>query len=78
MPAIDLDVEHGWIQSTTPGHGHLYIDVPMRWWRYAILLYGLRQAGVIERGYFWWAMRRRATFVRRPGVRKQPGDVSYR
>ena len=75
-PVIDLDTPHGYIASTTPGHGHLYIDVPMPWWRYAILLFGLYQAGVIERGFFWWAMRRRATFVRRPGIRKQSGEVS--
>jgi hypothetical protein len=77
MPVVDLDVPHELVESTTPGHGHLYLDVPMRFWRYAILLWGLYQAGVIERGFFWWALRRRATFVRPPHVRKQPDDVSY-
>lgn len=74
MPVIDLDVPHRLIPSTTEGHGHLYLDVRMPWWRYVILLYGLRQAGVIERGFFWWSLRRGATFVRRPGVRKRPTD----
>lgn len=72
-PIIDLDVPHRLVPSSTEGHSHLYIDVPMRFWRYALLLAALRLAGVIEKGYFAWSIRRRASFARLPGVYKE-GD----
>lgn len=73
-PIIDLDFPHRYIKSTSDGHGHLYIDVPMSKLRLILLLVGLRIAGVIEMGNFWWSLRRGGTFVRRPGVRKSSED----
>lgn len=81
LPIIDLDFPHRYIPSSTPGHGHLYLDFPeggISFWRLFWLLWGLRQAKAIERGYFWWSIRRGGTFVRRPGVRKTRAEESVK
>lgn len=69
-PAIDLDVPARLIPSTTEGHAHLYIDVPMSWRQYKRLLRALVAAGVVEPGYYKASRRRGATFLRLPWVRK--------
>jgi len=71
MPVLDIDIPACLLPSSTPGHGHLYIDVPMSWWRYRMLLRQLYKAGIIQKGFYDLAMRRKQTFVRRPGVTKQ-------
>ena len=78
-PIIDLDFPHRYVPSTTPGHAHLYLDVPISRWRLYALLWGLYVGGVIEKGYFLWSLRRGGTFVRRPGVAKTEAEssVSY-
>lgn len=69
--AIDVDWPVRAIPSSTPGHYHLWIDCPpMPWWRYRRLLRALKQAGVIEPGYYSAAVARRATHLRLPWVRK--------
>lgn len=73
-PIIDLDGPHRLVPSTTPGHSHLYLDVEMSWFRYVLLLAALRYAGVIERGFFLWSLRRGQTFARLPWVKKQAGE----
>lgn len=70
LPIIDLDYSHRYVPSTTPGHGHLYLDQPISSLRWVILMVGLRIGGVIEPGYFWWSLRRGGNFVRREGVHK--------
>ena len=50
-PALDFDVPARLIPSRTEGHSHLYIDVPMRWWKYKLLLRVLSFVGIIEPGY---------------------------
>lgn len=72
-PALDLDGAHFHIDSSTPGHAHLYLP-PMKRWRMFVMLWGLRVGGVIEQGNFWWTLRRGGTFVRRPGIRKMEGE----
>jgi hypothetical protein len=71
-PVLDLDVPHRYVPSSTSGHAHLYIDVPTSTWRWALLMLALRLAGVHELGYTAWSLRRGASFVRPPGVRKEP------
>lgn len=73
-PVLDLDSPHVLVKSTTDGHSHLYIDVPMSRFRMLVLLAALRFAGVIEMGNFWWSLRRGATFVRLPGTTKPPSE----
>lgn len=72
-PILDLDVKHVYIESTTEGHAHLYLP-PMKRWRMFVMLLGLRVAGVVEMGNFWWAIRRGGTFVRKPNIQKQPNE----
>lgn len=72
-PILDLDVSHIYIESTTEGHAHLFLP-PMKRWRMFVMLWGLRVAGVIEQGNFWWALRRGGTFVRLPGVKKTESE----
>lgn len=69
-PVIDLDFPHEYVPSSTAGHGHLYLNVPTSRWRMWALLAGLRISGNIEAGFFWWSLRRGATFVRTPGTDK--------
>lgn len=78
-PIIDLDFPHRYVPSTTPGHSHLYLDVPISRWRLFVLLQGLYVGGVIEKGTFYWSLRRGGTFVRREGVKKtaEEASVSY-
>lgn len=69
-PIIDLDVSHRLVPSSTVGHGHLYVEVEMSWWRYRLLLWAMRVAGIIGQGYYCAAVDRRQTLVRKPGVSK--------
>ncbi len=77
-PIIDLDYPHKYIPSTTPGHGHLYLDVPISRWRMFVLLWGLYVGGVIEFGNFWWSLRRGGTFVRRPNIKKTESEAAVK
>jgi len=70
-PVLDFDIPARYVPSTTPGHGHLYIDVPMSWEKYEAVLIALRDAGVLETGYVGAACRRKATFVRPEWVKKE-------
>lgn len=76
-PIIDLDIAHHYFRSSSDGHGHLYIDVPMPRWKMFILLAALRFTGVIEQGNFWWSLRRGGTFVRRPEVLKPEAEAGH-
>jgi hypothetical protein len=68
---IDIDHRVKAVESTTPGHFHLYIDVPMNWHDQALpLLHALADAGVVEPGYVGASERRGYTAVRLPWVRK--------
>jgi len=69
-PVLDLDVPHTLVASTSEGHSHLYLDVPMTWWRYKRLLRALAKAGIIEKGYVKASLRRKHTDVRVPWLKK--------
>lgn len=71
-PVLDIDYSAALIPSSTKGHYHLYLGVPMTWRKYKRLLKALAKAGVIERGYYRASKARKATFVRKPGVVKTP------
>jgi hypothetical protein len=73
-PVLDFDVPARYEPSTTPGHGHLYIDKPLTWAQYEQLLIVLGEVGILEKGYVGAALRRGATFVRPPWVKK-PGAL---
>jgi hypothetical protein len=58
------------IPSSTPGHGHLYVDRAMHWSMYQKLLNELVDQNVLEPGYVGASEARGWTCVRLPWVRK--------
>lgn len=73
MPVLDIDVPHRHVPSATPGHAHLYLDVPMTWRQYKRLLKALAKAGIVEPGYVRASISRKASFVRVPWLPKGQG-----
>lgn len=72
---VDVDLPLAVVPSSTPGHGHLYVDAPMQWPVYVRLLEALRDAGVLEQGYVAASIERGHTAVRLPWVRKGANDL---
>lgn len=71
-PVLDLDYAARLVESSTPGHFHLYLDgLTMTWEVYEELLAALAKAGVIQQGYARVSIARKGTFVRKPGVAKE-------
>lgn len=70
LPAVDIDHPAALVASSTAGHWHLFIDVPMSWRAYRRLLRALYLGGVIGRNAYWRSLDRGASFVRPPGVYK--------
>lgn len=50
-PALDLDIPHRYVESSTAGHGHLYIDVELTDEDYGELLDVLLRLGIIQEGF---------------------------
>jgi hypothetical protein len=72
---LDIDVTHQYVTSSTAGHGHLIVPAHIATDAYRDLLQALMRVGVVSEGYVWHASRREwTTFVRRPGISKNPGD----
>jgi len=69
-PAIDIDFPARLVPSSTEGHYHLYFDIQMPWWKYKRLLRALKNAGIVEKGFYKIAKRRKQTHLRLPHVRK--------
>ena len=70
-PVLDLDLPAVLVPSSTPGHSHLYIDLPIpddTYWR---LCDALVDAGVLQEGYVSACKSRGYTSVRLPWVRKE-------
>ncbi len=67
---LDIDVPAMLVESSTPGHHHLYIDTMMTWERYKVLLVALSDAGVIEEGFMQASLARGFSAVRLPWVGK--------
>jgi hypothetical protein len=63
MPVLDIDHQCYLLPSETPGHFHLYIDVPMSWENYAKLIEVMGEVGILEPGYVNMSRARMATFV---------------
>jgi len=79
--ALVLDIDHpAWLMpSTTPGHFHLYVDVPegITNEKYTTLLTALADAGVIEWGYASASIARGFTSVRLPWIQKEKGPKQH-
>lgn len=70
-PVLDLDIPHVYVPSSTPGHGHLYLDVPMDDESFWIFLELLSDLGIIEEGYFQASKARGYSAVRLPWIKKE-------
>jgi hypothetical protein len=75
-PVLDLDFPCRLVPSTTEGHHHLYLDRPLTWTQYRALLEVMGKIGLLEPGYVDASIRRKQTFVRKPGVVKAPDAPS--
>lgn len=76
MPIVDLDFDFRIEESSTPGHYHLYLDVPIGRVKFIVLMLVLWWCRCVEMGYAVWSIRRMGNFVRLPGIEKQPGPES--
>lgn len=75
---LDIDIPAKLIPSSTEGHSHLYIDKEMSWREYRKLLRALMKAGIIEKGYYEVSVKRKATHLRLPWVKKvESKGLSY-
>ena len=73
---VVLDIDHlAWlIPSSTPGHSHLYVDIPpVRWDDYVAFMQAAAKIGLVEQGYVDAAIRRGHSDVRLPWVQKGDG-----
>ena len=75
-PVLDIDLPCQLLPSSTPGHFHLYIDLPLDPGPYMELLQALADAGVVSRFYAEAAVHRGQTFVRPPWVKKPPKTLA--
>lgn len=69
-PVLDLDFPHRYEPSSTPGHGHLYLNNSIPWEAYERLLDAMAECRILEPGYVDASKKRKATFVRLPWVIK--------
>lgn len=72
---IDIDRPCALIPSSSEGHFHLYVQMGsmgngMEWENYAEWLRASAKVGLIEQGYAEVSIRRKATFLRLPWIRK--------
>lgn len=75
VPTLDIDLECELHPSTNEGHFHLYIDKPMVWEDYYHLMQTLCDVGIIQKGFFELSIARGASFLRKPGVTKNPDET---
>ena len=72
---LDIDLPCSLIESTTPGHYHLYIDKTLEWGRYERLLTVLADCGILEQGYVEASRARRETNLRTPWTKKSEDEA---
>lgn len=65
LPCLDIDYDAQLVESSTPGHFHLFLNKPVPWRKYKRLLRALAACDLIEPGYARASIARRATFLRR-------------
>lgn len=70
LPALDLDLDHLYVPSSSPGHGHLYLTTPLSTARYHTLLSVLYSYGIVQRGILYQVEAHGMTTVRQPHVKK--------
>ena len=71
MPMFDIDYSAELIPSSTKGHFHLYLNRPVTWFRYRMVLRAMWKAGLIEKGVYLGALHYKEVYLRKPGVKKK-------
>lgn len=70
-PTLDLDLDHVYVASSTPGHAHLYLDgIALPWADYLDWLRHSAEIGFIQPGYAHAAEIQGFTGLRPPWVKK--------
>jgi hypothetical protein len=74
---LDIDHPSHLVDSSTPGHHHLYVEIPpCPWSDYVEFLKAAEKIGLCEPGYVTASIERGHSDVRLPWVRKgEPGDL---
>ncbi len=74
-PALDVDHKVECYESSTPGHYHILIDVPMRWWKYKMLMWWMYKCGILEKGYYKASAKKKASYLRKKGILKPDAKI---
>lgn len=69
-PVLDIDHRCLLLDSSTPGHHHLIIDVEIEWEKYEKLLTVLAECGIIQEGYAGASIERHGSYIRVPWVKE--------
>jgi len=69
-------VDAKWKASTTEGHYHVYVEHPIEWVPYSELLRKLSLYQIVEEGYWRASMKRKGSYVRLPGVKKEASEAA--
>lgn len=75
---VDIDYPVLAIDSSTPGHSHLYIDKELTWDQVQRVLDVLAEVGLVEEGYVAASKRRGVTHLRVPWLKKLATDAGYK
>jgi hypothetical protein len=71
-PVIDLDIEHEYYPTSTPGHAALLLNVSLTPAQHDLLLDTLLECGIIQKGFREAARKRGYASMRPPWVKKEP------
>ncbi len=74
-PVLDLDLEHVYYESSTPGHAALLLNVSLTWDDYMELIDVLESYGIIQHGFAEASRQRGYSAVRTPWTKKIPKPV---
>lgn len=74
MPVLDLDIEHVYYPSSTPGHAALLLNVDLPAALHWKLINVLEECGIIEPGFAEASRQRGYSAVRTPWTKKIPKD----
>jgi hypothetical protein len=70
-PILDLDKPHAYVPSSTPGHGHLYLDVTLNEMEHYLLISTLVQLRILGRGSQHQLEAHSMSLTRPPHVKKK-------
>lgn len=71
---LDLDVEHLYVESSTEGHGHLYITADLDYEDLVEILEPLVKHGIVQEGIYNTLLERKHLNLRLPGQIKYSQD----